>query len=245
MRIDKKIIKKVILIFFLILILAIICIVILKYNTEGETNMPFKISKIMLVSTAEGIDKNTEYKWDLDILQVNDIYIEIEKNKNYYETEIIDKIVIDNIIVEKEPEKGQINLYKTSEQKRDVYNDKEKYLINNSIEYIGTEKTDNENLTIANQGGLITLKCISENLGNYQSNDGEEIRHDGTMLKNIGINNVEEIKSKISFDIKLILKSGVVYKGNVSIELPVGNIIEEGISYIEKVDLKDIIFKRQ
>ena len=144
MRIDKKIIKKVILIFFLILILAIICIVILKYNTEGETNMPFKISKIMLVSTAEGIDKNTEYKWDLDILQVNDIYIEIEKNKNYYETEIIDKIVIDNIIVEKEPEKGQINLYKTSEQKRDVYNDKEKYLINNSIEYIGTEKTDNE-----------------------------------------------------------------------------------------------------
>lgn len=245
MKIDKKILKKVILFFSLILIIAIIGIVILKYNTEGEINMPFKISKIMVVSTAEGTDKNTEIKWDLDIVQVNDIYIEIEKNKNYPSIEIIDKIKIDNLKIEKLPQKGKINLYKTSVQKRDVYNEKETYLIEKSIEYIGAEKTDNENLTIANQGGLITLKAVNENLGNYQSDYEEEVKHDGTMLKNIGINSVEEIKTKLSFDITLILKSDIIYKGNITLELPVGNIIEEGISHIEKTDLKDIIFKRQ
>lgn len=245
MDINKRILKKVLLIFFLILILAVIFIVILKYNTEGETNMPFKISKIMLVSTAEGTDKNSEYKWDLDIVQVNDIYIEIEKNKNYPTTEIIDKIIINNIKIEESPEKGKINLYKTSEQKRDVYNEKEKYLIDETIEYIGAEKTDNENSTIANQGGLLTLKCVNENLGNYQSNEGEEVKHDGTMLKNININNETEIKSKISFDITLILKSEMIYKGKLNLQLPVGNIIEEGISYTEETELKDIVFKRQ
>lgn len=245
MRFNIRKFKKTILIFFIVLILAITFMIILKYNTEGETNMPFKLSKIMVVSTAEGIDKKSEYKWDLDLIQINDIYIEIDKNKNYSTTEIIEKIRIDNIKIESKIEKSQINLYKTSEEKKDVYNEKEKYLIKDSIEYIGGEKTDNKNLTIANQGGVITLKCINEKLGNYKSNDEQEIKHDGTMLKKIGINNIEEIKSIINFDITLQLKSGIIYKGNIDIELPVGNILEQGVSHIEKTDLKDIIFKRQ
>lgn len=245
MKLEKRILKKVLLIFFLILIVSIISIIILKYNTEGETNMPFMVSKIMVISTVEGIDKNSEYKWDLELVQVNDIYIEVEKNKNNSTTEIIDKIIIDNIKIEQNPKRGQINLYKTSEQKRDVYRDKENYLISNSVEYIGKEKTDNHNLTIANQGGLITLKCVNENLGNYQSNEENEIKHDGTMLKNIGINNVEEIKGNVNFDITIALKSGVIYKGTINLELPVGDILQEGISYLEKTDLKDVIFKRQ
>lgn len=243
MKIDKRLIKKVVLIFILIVILAVISTIILMYNTEGETNMPFKISKIMLVSTAEGIDKNSEYKWDLDLVQVNDIFIEIEKNKNYSTTEIIDKIVINNILIDA-PEKGEICLYRTSEQKRDVYNDKGKYLINGSIEYVSAEKTDNENATIANQGGLIALKCVNENLGNYKSNEGNEIKHDGTMLKNIGIA-LEQIQCVLSFDVTIVLKSELSYKGTIKLDIPVGNVLEDGISYLEKTELRDIIFKRQ
>ncbi len=245
MGFNKRKLKMIILIFFLTLILAVIFSIILKYNTEGETNMPFAISKIIVISTAEGIDKESEYKWDLDIVQVNDIYIEIDKNKNYSSTEIIDKIIIDNIKIKNKLNNQEINLYKTSEERKDVYNDKENYLINNSVEYIGAEKTDNENLTIANQGGLVTLKCVNENLGKYQSNNDEEIRHDGTILKKIGINNIEEIKNKLNFDISILLKSGIKYKGNIEIELPVGDIIKEGVSYTENTELKNVIFKRQ
>lgn len=245
MKFDKGKLKFVILIFFIIIILAVVFTIILKYNTEGETNMPFRISKIMVISTAEGIDKESEYKWDLDLQQVNDIYIEIEKNKNYSKTEIIDKIIINNIKIEKNSERGEINLYKTSEEKRDVYKEKEKYLINDSIEFIGDEKTNNETLTIANQGGVIALKCVNESLGNYKSNEGEEIKHDGTILKNVGINDIEEIKMKLTFDVTIQLKSEITYKGTVSIELPTGNILQEGVSYTERTDLKDIIFKRQ
>ena len=64
------------------------------------------------------------------------------------------------------------------------------------------------------------------------------------MLNNIGIT-AEQIKGQISFDITIKLKSEISYKGNVKLDIPVGNILEEGISYIEKTELKDVVFKRQ
>ncbi len=39
-------------------------LIILKYNVEGETNMPFKLGKVMIVSSSEGVDKDPgENKW--------------------------------------------------------------------------------------------------------------------------------------------------------------------------------------
>lgn len=64
----------------LIVILTIIVfsagLLILKYNVEGETNMPFNLTKISVISSVEGIDKDSgENKWAFDIYQNNDIYI--------------------------------------------------------------------------------------------------------------------------------------------------------------------------
>ena len=71
----------------IVLIIAVVALLILKYDVEGEKNMPFKLSSIIVASTAEGIqNENDEYKWDAEIYQNNDIYINIEKNKNYKET---------------------------------------------------------------------------------------------------------------------------------------------------------------
>ena len=36
----------------------------------------------------------------------------------------------------------------------------------------------------------------------------------------------------------------MIYTGTVTLDLPTGNIIEEGTSHYEKTDLKEIIFRR-
>lgn len=245
MKLRKNLLKKIIIVACIILILTIVASIILKYHIEGETNMPFRLSKVMLISTAEGIQKgDSTYKWDSNIYQINDIYLEISKNKNYNKTEIIDKVIINNIVVEKEPLKGNIKVYRTSEIERSVYKDKEKYLIKDSIEYIGTEKTSNENMTIANQGGLIALKIVNEDLGNYQSNEEEEMKYDGTILNKIDVTS-EQINAKIKLDLTIVLKSEKSYKGEIEIEIPHGDIVQQGISYFEKIDCKDIVFKRE
>ena len=67
--------------------------------------------------------------------------------------------------------------------------------------------------------------------------------HNGTILAKNGIV-YNDIKFKISFDIIIELISGTKYTGTVQMELPVGNIIQEGTSNKEKIDFSDVIFKR-
>ena len=64
---------------------------LLTYHEEGETNIPFKISKITIVSSTDGIQSdNSESQWALNVNQNNDIYLYIDKNKNYGKTELIE-----------------------------------------------------------------------------------------------------------------------------------------------------------
>ena len=161
----KTFIKKYIAIFVIAIIAIVVLSIMIKYSVEGETNIPFKISKIMIISTAGGIEKeNPTNKWDLNILQSNDIYIDIIKNKNYHEEEILDKIVINNFKIENEPMKGKLKLYRPSNSKV-VFSNKEEYKIDNELIYIGSEASDIENLKIANQGGLVLLRYVNEDLG--------------------------------------------------------------------------------
>lgn len=48
----------------------------------------------------------------------------------------------------------------------------------------------------------------------------------------------------MTFDITIELISSTKYTGTVEIELPVGNIIQEGTSNKEKIEFSDVIFKR-
>ncbi len=229
----------------IVILIAIVISVMIKYHVEGETNMPFNLSKIMIISNAQGIsNEDNNNKWNLDCLQNNDIYIEITKNKNYTKTEIIDKILLDNFNVEKFPQKGKVYAYKPNYDDNGVFVTSEECKIIDKLEYIGSEKSNINNLEIANQGGLILLRYTNEDLGNYTSNEDIEIKHDGTLLSKIGINN-EEIKYNISFDISIILKSEKIYKANIKLQMPAGNIIQEGTSNYTKTDFKDVIFKRQ
>lgn len=61
-----KFIKRYITIFIIAIIGIIVASIIVKYNVEGETNMPFQISKIMVISTAVGNneEENTRRKME-------------------------------------------------------------------------------------------------------------------------------------------------------------------------------------
>ena len=153
-QIIKKIIHIFIAILITVLIATIIALLILKYNVEGEDNLPFELSKIMVISTAEGNDiegEQTENKWNLKLSQNNDIYLEISKNKNYEETEIIDKIIIDNLQIVEAPKIGTIKLYKPTKKEKIAYENSEENEIkrasNEAYEFI-EKKLDRENFKI-------------------------------------------------------------------------------------------------
>lgn len=239
----QKIIKFFIVVFVLTLIITIICLLMLKYAVEGENNMPFELSQLIVVSTAEGIDtEGGENAWNFDLAQNNDIYFYISKNKNYKETQVIKSITFNNFKVENGPNVGKITIYRPSQDEGKIYEYKEEYTIENSITYAGAEFTNAKRLEIANQGGILLLRMTNKDLGKYSSND-ETVTHNGTILAKAGLK-YEDIKCKVNFDIIIELASGIKFAGNITIDLPSGNILTDGTSEYEKTDFKDIVFKR-
>lgn len=240
----KKIMKIAVTLFITILILIIVVLLILKYQVEGEKNMPFQLGKIMIISTAEGINKEEKEEiWNLDLMQNNDIYIEIDKNKNYKDTEIIDKITLDNFKIISNSKVGDITIYKPTTNENKTYEYTDDFIINDKLEYLGSTQANIKNLEIANQGGMILLRYTIKNISEYTSNEDNEIKHDGTLLAKTGIL-LEQIQFETEFDLTITLKTGISYKGTINLKLPVGNIIDEGTSSIEITDFKDVVFKR-
>ena len=225
----------------IVVILFIVGMLVLRYNVEGETNMPFNLSKIAIISTQEGIDDGqTNARWSFDVHQSNDIYLYIDKNEAYDKTEIIKSVRIDNFQIEAK-NVDNVKLYKPNAQEENVI-----FKFNNedmvqSLEYTGDVESDLKNLKIANQGGIIAFRCSNNNVTKYQS-DEEEINH-SQLLKKAGITE-EDLKVKLTFHLTIILESGKEYQAEVKTELPTGNVIEEGSTSTEITDLEDVVFKR-
>lgn len=227
----------------IVLIIAVIALLILKYEVEGEQNMPFKLSSVLVLSNAEGYQEteNNKYKWDTEIFQTNDIYLNIEKNKNYKETEIIKSIEIENIRVNKAPKIGEYTFYRVARNDKNLFDYKEDYKINEKLEYIGDVKSDLSNLKISNQGGTIILRAVNKTGKEYKSNE-KEFKHSGKLLKEIQIVN-DDIKSRVSFDLIINLESKISFKANIELDLPVGDIITEGYASTEITE--NMVFKRE
>lgn len=222
-------------------ILFALGIIILKYHVEGETNMPFELAKISVISHSEGIDKQaTNTKWAFDLSQSNDIFLYIDKNSAYGKTEAIKTVTINNIQIETN-KKDNIKLYKPdAQEEKMIFKNQEQNEIE-TIEYKGDTESNLKQLKISNQGGLIAFRCSMNNLAEYLSND-EEINHH-ELLKKAGVTK-EDLKTKITFDLNIKLEEGREYKTTIWLDLPIGNIIEEGTTSTEITDVKDFIFKR-
>lgn len=239
----KNILKKTLPIIVVVIVFLIVGFIMLKYQVEGEKNMPFKLTKISIISTATGIP-NTETmdRWNFNLVQNNDMYFTFEKNKYNNENAYIKKIVIENINIVIKPIKGEIYFYSPSKEAVDWYDNNSEYRIQNSLEYIGSSETNVKELKTGNQGGIVGIRYAIENLGTYISEE-DEIKHDGLLLKSIGITE-EDLNSTIEFDLILELSTGIKYKAQIFRVLPNKGVLDEGISKIEETDLKKVVFKR-
>lgn len=222
-------------------ILFVVGMLVLRYNVEGEKNMPFELSKIAIISSQEGIDDGqTDTRWSFDVHQANDIYLYIEKNNEYDKTEIIKSININNFQIETE-NKDNVKIYKPDTEEENVlFKYKDENIVEN-IEYLGDVESDLKNLKISNQGGIIAFRCSNNYVTKYKS-DEEEINH-SELLKKAGITE-EKLRMSLTFNLNIILESGKEYQAEVKTELPTGNVIEEGNTSTEITDLTDIVFKR-
>lgn len=240
----KKIIKRSILIFIIVIVAAVIGVIILKYYVEGEQNMPFDLTEVLVVSTAEGYQEKESSKnnWDVEIYQTNDIYLNIKNNKNYKETEAIKNIEIKNISIDEQPQIGNIEIYLPSSEEQ-TYNYEESSKVNSEIIYTGDTKSDIKDLKISNQGGTIIFRVVNKTGKKYTSNE-DELKHDGTLLEKVDIDS-NAIKTKISFDVTINLESDISFTGKVTLELPIGDVKTQGITNLDKKDTSDIVFKRQ
>ena len=231
------------LLFIIFAILFVVGIISLKYNVEGEGNLPFYISKISIISNVEGTDvEDNTNKWNLQVNQNNDIYLYIKKNDDYKDTEIIENVKLNNFNIEQNSKIGEIKLLKPDSNVESVIfkNITENEVDN--IEYIGDMDSSIKEMKISNQGGLVVFRYAINNLGNYVSNDDEQINH-SELLKKLNVNNYD-LKFKVSFDIYISLNGGKVYKSNVDLELPVNDVVNQGTQSMEYTDLENIVFKR-
>ena len=241
-NLNKKIFHIIMIVVIIFIILCVAGILILRYQVEGETNMPFKITKISLVESVEGIEnQGAGEKWNFNVNQNNDIYIYIEKNSNYLKTEIIEEVQINNINMNKQKQIGELKLYKpVLDEKRMFFNATENEIA--EITYKGELESNIKDQKISNQGGIVAFRYAINNISQYVSESHEQIDH-SQLLKLTNVKK-EDLQTNLSFNIIIKLTSGKKYQATVNLDIPIEEIIEKGIDSKDITELGNIIFKR-
>ena len=243
--VDSKIFHICVVIGIIAILIFIAVKVIWKYETQGETNMPFNISKINVISSSigENAEGESQTTWNMNICQNNDIYIYIDKNENYNEeNEVIKSVVLDNFDIQRNTEQGEAKIYKP-----DLASEKEffKNIDENSVktlEFIGDTESNIKNMQMSNQGDMIYFRYCNKDIAKYEAND-EEIKHDD-LLKKAGVSE-ESLKTNLSFDFIINLASNKKFKTRMTLELPINGVVEKGTTSEEKTDFSNLVFKRQ
>lgn len=241
-KLSKKVFHICMIIVIITAVLFAVGIIILRYQVEGETNLPFEISKISIISAVDGKDNKDEAnKWNINVNQNNDVYIYIDKNNNYNKTEIIDSIIIDNIHINKDIEKGEPHIYRPTEKGTAMFENNEENLVD-QIVYAGDMESNIKQLKISNQGGLIVLRFANDNIATYTSNDAEQVDYNKLLQETK--TTYEDLKTTTTFDLTIKLKSGKSFKANISLQIPIEGIVENGTSSKEITETNNIVFKR-
>lgn len=237
----KKYFHIIVIIVIFAMILFALGIIVLKYSVEGETNMPFQLSKISIISSSEGLDKQgTDTRWAFDVYQSNDVFLYIDKNDAYDKTEAIKSVEINQIQVEGK-KKENIKIYQPDEQdEKLVFKNKEENMVE-SMAYEGDLESNLKQRKISNQGGIVAFRCSNNNLADYKSND-EEINHH-ELLKKAGVQQ-EDLAIKLTFALIIKLEEKKEYQTTIQLDFPIDDVIEKGTTSREITDLKKFIFKR-
>ena len=226
------------------IIILLVATTMIRYQVEGDKNMPFNLSKIIVVSTAEGTESKGKKKWNFDVFQNNDIYIYIDKNEQYSgEEKTIKSVKMENINITKAPTKGEVKAYMPNSVDGRLFSYEEDYLVDRKLEYKGATESNSRTLEIGINGGNAIIRFSNTGLGQYSSDKDKEIVHDGTLLNKIKVTD-EEIKFDVAFDLVITVEN-CSYRANVTLQMPCGDITNEGTCSLEKTDFSDLVFKRE
>ena len=239
----KRIFKKCLFAAFLVILFTIVISIMLKYDVEGEKELPFSINKLLIISTVDGkLNEDTENIWNIGVTQVNDLYMYIDKTIED-DDQTIKEIKIENFVVNKNPNKGKLKVLRPTGEIANLYTHSHQDYLNDKIVYTGGVIDDLKSLEISNNGGILGFRVAIEELGNYISNEDEEITYDGKLLSNLGIT-VPEISFDISFDIIITTSENISFKGTINLNMPIDTVVEEGSSSKEITDFSNVVFKR-
>lgn len=238
----KSIVKRCLFIVALAIIFLVVILIMAKYEEEGEKEIPFYISKILLVSSVDGVAKeNDTIIWDIEVSQVNDVYVYLNRTKDREET--IKSISFTNFKNNLNPE-SNFKVYRPTGDLDKLYMHSEEDHKSSTIEFLGSIKDEMKSLEIANIGGMCGFRIANENIGEYISNEEEqEVSYDGKLLEKIGVTE-QDIKLQISFDIIIETDDGIKYKGTIVVDMPGENLIQDGKSTIEINNFDNVVFKR-
>lgn len=237
-----------ILLFIIFVIMFVVGIVIIKYDVEGETNMPYVLSKISIISSSEGKDKEDKVEgnqWNFSIDQNNDIYLYIDKNPDYKNNNVINDFIkqvsIMDIQVKRENQDGVFKIYRPCTENQSVIFSNIDQDIVEDLTYNVEKDADLKNMQITNQGGILAFRCANCDVANYISND-VEINHN-ELLSKVNISE-EKLKMNVKFNLIMKMCSEKIYKTEISLNLPLEGIIQSGTVSKEFTDMSAYIFKR-
>lgn len=251
--VNKKVqrIKLIVAILVVLIAVILICVRIAIYEKEGEKNMPFNLSKIIIISTAQKDESSVNAEQvsqtvlgDFNIIQNNDIYISVERNENNAKKdELIKNITVENIEITEAPKKGTLKAYMPNSLDGSKYNYSDDYLVSQSLTYRGDNQNNYQNLQINKNGGNIAFSLANKELGTYVSGETTEITYNGTMLSKLGLTS-EDVKSKIAFNLVIELDDGKKYSGRVELDVNCEGLVENGKTQTEITDFSNVVFKR-
>ena len=238
----KNLFKRCIFITCFAIVILFAVLTMLRYEVEGEKTLPYKLSKILIISTVEGnkIDDGQNL-WNISLNQANDFYIYLDPEKEE-ETQTIKSITFDNFVITKS-DLGEAKIYRPTGDLNNLYSLSKQNYIGNKIVYLGDKIDDLKSLQLSNNGGVAGFRLALENIGNYVSNDDTEIVYNGSLLNKVGITN-DKIKMNLSFDIAIQTNNNVTYKGNINVDTPAGDLTTEGSSNTEITNFDNVVFKR-
>jgi hypothetical protein len=260
------------------MIIAYAIFTVMKYQVEGEEKVPFKIGKIIVISSAsttnddsagkegetqegeqqgdkqaeqqgeeqaeqsEQTEANENYIWNEKVVQTNDLYIYLDKCEDYGKEEIIKSVKIENIQILKNVNLGKIQVYMPNSLNDGFYKYTNEFLVNSQLTYTGAAVDNAKTLEICNQGGGIYISFANLGLGNYKSNDDQEIEQGGTILEKMNISN-EDLKFRVSFDLVIEVQDKT-YKTNLTLDLPEDGVVGQKETHREITDFSKVVFKR-
>jgi hypothetical protein len=230
-----------------------------KYDLEIANqlaNSPFKIEKIILYSSASGINKNTNFQnsnWILDIFEYTDIAIYLSQPDVLDTSNTVQNLKISNITLNVENTKYTPALYYLDANSfgTNAFLDDNK--IENELEFsvLNFDNTDNSimyntPIFFSDLSNPITLKFTNTLLINYSLENTEKLIFDGSLLSKTPLD-LQSLKASLSFAIDITNYNNENYFANINIDIPIKNneqsILDGSILEIQNTNisfLKDI-----